>query len=1256
MRKNLFITPMNTSPSFKGHILGTNEKGEKVYQFYLPVENNSNVQAEVVVLNSKNELVQSLTPTRSSNAPIPVWTLPVSSIQDKDVTVAYRFMSNGNPILDNTLKWGYDNKLYNEATKLTRAPLTMPKQMLHLIPDNFNPNGGQIMYDEFGQEIQRNHFNLFGGTLQGIIDELDSIKAMGARRIISCPIFGDDTVSNHGYWTVDPYRTTSTMGNKNDFKKLIVGCFKRGSNWTADGAFANEGIEGIHIQDIIRWGEKSPYLDWFDITDFNQSGLKFGVLPPVGSEAEKHYDFKIVNSPLLYTFDKDGRPSADFGKINPNYDRTQPTYLQQFDRRLMDKDYINSPEMLGAYTKKQLEDVHAIRNYQDSVQLYHYNVAPAIVEEKIKAMKKVKLEGQSSTHSMFRDSLKKWQYFSLEHVDKEGAIRNWVGKKDVFALNYLNPKVQNYILGVPKYWTDGSDKTLTTYIVNRLSDVADEESKLTEIQNIAKLFNVKLTPEELKHIAGGTYQIQLAPAKSSIAEQLKDFPLVASEAPREIASLFSDPKVIESPKLNKVYEKNIAPMVEEIFRAAHPKAFNNSGQLTDEGKHLFRLVSEDIMDYISGYVLSGEAPSVTAEEGCNNIVMPDNFAKKVFKNTSYGSYTREESLEKLLDTFAAGATRLKKDKKAQADIRAIIENSSSNVNLSLIKTAKALISRLEAGLGWRIDAAKDIMNLDLIKQFKAKTEETWKVVQDFWTKFVDTIKQFNPKAYTIGEVTDLPAETVKAFIKATGFTCSTNYEYLFHTLSKLVHGGDESGYTGHISLTGEDPNSLKNVLYRFSESGYNDSTKFSHISRGNHDKARTLHGYAIDIERFFIPGHENEPVRDALGEALESAKSKLGETLKDYQKNAIWDAIKDYAEKRNGITQREVDHFRIRPYNYVIEDVVRRANRLIKEKNAGEQISEADAKRIIATIHNEMLKPALFKYRAMLGILVALQGNPTIYAGDPLGEIGFETPGNNVYLQNRNQLHRNWLQDADRPDIARFHDEVRNLFNLRNREYFSPLVNGDTIILDQFAGDKLGGVYRYNQNSDVIAIFNTNGFNNERKYTFYNAKTAEGSTGIPINAPFDIPTNAFGSEEFIRVDMNGKRVDDGYYKLEGNVLKRFVNGNPNPATIEFYEPATYFVRNINDAAEKIKQDVEESSRKAAQVLETVTKTAKQAEKRAENGVKVAERTVEKAKMSFRGKLALAGTAAAAGIALVTGAIMHHAKKNKQNNSKLDKVV
>ncbi|MBR1754253.1 hypothetical protein IJ732_05385 [bacterium] len=1233
------ISKVNANVSFKGHSLVTNPNGKKEYQFYLPTQQK--VQPEVVLIDKdgKTENVTSQL-SQKKNATVPIWSLPVSKTLDK--TVAYRFKQGDKYIYDETVKVS-DKKgnEYNEAIKSSRPALEMPKQMYHLMPDSFAANNGKIQKDENGVEIQRNHVNKFGGTIADVANKISEVKELGAKRIISTPIYGNDTISNHGYWTQNPYQLTSTLGNINDFKNLQVELLKNGMSWVADGAFANEGLGGIHMQDIMRWGEKSPYINWFDTKDFNSYGFKFGVLPPTGSEAEKYYDFKIVNSPVVYAYDENGKPVENFGKKNPNYDSSKATYLQQFDTRLMDKNYINTDELLTAYTKKQTNNLHEIKNYKDSVQLFAYQLDPEAVAKKVSQMSKIKVGNPVSTHSAYRDMLKEWDNFTLNNVDKDATIRNWTGKKDIVALNYKNPEVQKYIINTVKYWTNETDKVLTTHVAK---DLANAEDKKAVLENLAKVSGAKLDAEELQNMINGQYEVKLAPAKDNVKDELKDFPLLAAELPAEVQSLLSDKNVTDSKAFNNAYE-TVSNAVSEIFKSQHPEAFDGE-KLTNDGSQLFRLVSSDVMRYVTAYALSGETPAVEVKNGITNVVLPENFNDKVLHNINLESSTREEAIAKLENAFSNGAKAFANDENAKNAIAQIVKNSTENVNANDVKMAKAIISKLELGLDHRIDASKDIMDLDLINQNKVEAQKSWDVVQNFWKDFVSEIREYNPKSYIIGEVTSLwdffgnEANNVeKNFIKETGFTTQTNYSYLFNIYSQLVHGAPEPCNEWH-----QNAQSLNGNIKNFTQSGYADNIRYSHEGVDNHDKPRAAHGFAIDINNFFnvqaknaetvknmpefktvakvyretvdanatddaIVGElcgsivneistskagsdyslfsnnkgimdklfekengleeyyeytealnnislvlrdseKSNVVRDALIESVDNAKLNLSKE----QIAKIKDAINTYSKGGSEKSEVVAEHFKTRPFNYVIEDAVKGANL---------GLNEEETEKVCASIHNAMMKPAFEKYKAMLEIMVAAPGNPTIFAGDEYGETGFETPGNNVYQHNRNQIHRGWAVDNNRPEFKAFHEEFVKTFNMRNKACFRPFVDGDMIVLDNIKdGDNnVSGLYRYNKNSDVITVLNTNGFDNRR-----NASKVEtvSVAKIPVNAQFSID-NAYGSNEFVHVDKNGQEIKDGYYRVEGNNLVKYEDASFKKvakAGIALTAAATYFVRKI----------------------------------------------------------------------------------------------
>ena len=94
-------------------------------------------------------------------------------------------------------------------------------------------------------------------SIQDIIDKIPHMKEMGFRRLLATPIFGQDNLSTHGYWTNNPFQITSRYGNMHDFQKLQIELFKNSMGYIADGAFTAQ-LTNKH-EWIVRFGES--YFD-----------------------------------------------------------------------------------------------------------------------------------------------------------------------------------------------------------------------------------------------------------------------------------------------------------------------------------------------------------------------------------------------------------------------------------------------------------------------------------------------------------------------------------------------------------------------------------------------------------------------------------------------------------------------------------------------------------------------------------------------------------------------------------------------------------------------------------------------------------------------------------------------------------------------------------------------------------------------------------------------------------------------------------
>ncbi len=116
--------------------------------------------------------------------------------------------------------------------------------------------------------------DFFGGTLQGIHEELDYIKSLGVNIIYLNPIFM--ARSNHRYDTADYLQVDPILGTNEDFIALCLAAKDRGIKIILDGVFSHTGADSIYFNKYAHFPEKgafqslldksySPYFNWYNI-------------------------------------------------------------------------------------------------------------------------------------------------------------------------------------------------------------------------------------------------------------------------------------------------------------------------------------------------------------------------------------------------------------------------------------------------------------------------------------------------------------------------------------------------------------------------------------------------------------------------------------------------------------------------------------------------------------------------------------------------------------------------------------------------------------------------------------------------------------------------------------------------------------------------------------------------------------------------------------------------------------------------------
>lgn len=100
-----------------------------------------------------------------------------------------------------------------------------------------------------------------GGTLRGVLENLDDIQHLGFTCLYLNPIFAAE--SYHKYDTVDYYHIDPVFGTDEDFRALVDACHARGMRIVIDGVFNHVGRRFFAFTDVLEKGLASRYAGWF---------------------------------------------------------------------------------------------------------------------------------------------------------------------------------------------------------------------------------------------------------------------------------------------------------------------------------------------------------------------------------------------------------------------------------------------------------------------------------------------------------------------------------------------------------------------------------------------------------------------------------------------------------------------------------------------------------------------------------------------------------------------------------------------------------------------------------------------------------------------------------------------------------------------------------------------------------------------------------------------------------------------------------
>jgi cyclomaltodextrinase len=111
-----------------------------------------------------------------------------------------------------------------------------------------------------------------GGDLYGVVAHLDRLKRLGITALYLNPVFA--SASNHRYHTDDYFNVDPLLGGNEALRELLDEAHARDMRVVLDGDFNHSGRGRWPFHHVAENGIKSPYRDWFYLSNEVRSGAR----------------------------------------------------------------------------------------------------------------------------------------------------------------------------------------------------------------------------------------------------------------------------------------------------------------------------------------------------------------------------------------------------------------------------------------------------------------------------------------------------------------------------------------------------------------------------------------------------------------------------------------------------------------------------------------------------------------------------------------------------------------------------------------------------------------------------------------------------------------------------------------------------------------------------------------------------------------------------------------------------------------------
>lgn len=820
----------------------------------------------------------------------------------------------------------------------------------------------RFKYDENGKIVpnpdakkwlnaSKNFANHIGGTAAGIENALDTGELDTYSKIFLLPFASGDNLSSHNYWLESGFQLSSAMGDMPTYARIQQKLFAKGKNLVCDAAITSEGLNGIHFQSILHYGEDDVFFDWFKCNSLKDTTAKIGVF----GKRPEFIRHRLVNAPFIPEQDNTGKV-----KLKPcKYDKNSPTYVQVYNIKAVSDDQIadNAP-LITRYGKAATgKEALEIGTHNDTVMLYSYPIDPKIYEKNIERFNEYNSKQKNGEYLSLNSyeatrMLTKFENFEFDNKF-EGGFYTWDANVDMVKFNYAfsnsdvedimhlplserraamaklqrkNCEVQDYAISSIRYWTRKTNQILNLYTAQALKGI-DEKNANKALKAINDQIAAKVLPQKLSYeinkdvvqnVLDGSYTLHgtdsVENLHDTILNGLMEFPLESAELGKDILSLFSTPYMtkratapdqIDKSRLDmlregnphltndtkELYDRTTHMYSDTMYDFANEVLSDLNKKLPDDlklnrfedtsayGKYVVPLLTQEIAKFA---IMKGLVPDLKYHIDPNNggIIYDASSKNSSLKSLGIKSLSQKHDVDALISKVNSGIRNISaSDKK---ELVKALHKMIDGTNLTSFKMAEMIVDRAKGGLDFRFDAAKDVSDMDSLRNANDTFEDNWNQVIKFWSNVTNAVYKENRNSYLVAELTDeidlhkmgggadserfkyykeedrskeykYRNDITRKFLRETGITATANYNHFFTDVAGIfgklgesgVDRGNNQGYRIHnILRKGRDGE-------EFLFSAPYESILKSYTFVDNHDKPRILHILSMDMGLFY---------------------------------------------------------------------------------------------------------------------------------------------------------------------------------------------------------------------------------------------------------------------------------------------------------------------------------------------------------------------------------------------------------------------